>query len=245
MIWSFTIIFALGTAIVPRLFAQTNAASAKPRISARKASVAATGPTILLSSDVDCTVTLDDMPSERLTAGTIRKVRTTLGDHLITAATMDGQDSWKTVLQVEKPVQKVVVIELLKVKTARESAEAEATHLEQEIVSKEKEAERLRASHQTLVRQRAEIDDKIAVLKKRLQAEERQAANDETSARQQQGNAQLGAATGGNLGNLTSMLSTTNANNLYASAQKHRAQANQIRDEIVDLERQMQSLGEK
>lgn len=78
----------------------------------------ASTPTLLIQSDVDCTFAVDDGVSESIKAGVIRRIPTTLGEHLVTATTIDRKDRWKTVVNADQPIQKVVVIELLKVRAA-------------------------------------------------------------------------------------------------------------------------------
>ena len=99
-------------------------------------------PTLLIQTDLDCTFTVDDGASVALLADVIKKMPIAFGEHLITAVTADRKDQWKTVVNADKPVQKVVVIELQKVRAAREKGEREAAQLEQDIKTKKEQAEK-------------------------------------------------------------------------------------------------------
>jgi hypothetical protein len=81
---------------------------------------------LLVQADMDCTFRLDDQPGVSLKAFDPTKVQTGLGEHLLTAVSLDGQDHWTQVVQLAQPGQKVVLIELLNVKAARQSAKREA-----------------------------------------------------------------------------------------------------------------------
>jgi hypothetical protein len=208
------------------------------------------GPTILLRSDADCRVTFDDGPSQFLAAGVTRKVRTALGEHLVIAVSLDGKDDWKTVVQIEKPIQKVVLIELSKARTQRENGEVEATRLQEEVAAKEQQAQKLRQSRQELgakqeemKRHRAEIQEKIGTLQIEAQDEESKAAKDDAAAEELKQNGYRAASAGGNLNNTVAILSVSKANEFYQSAQRRREHAKQLRQEIVHLQSQLQTLG--
>jgi len=230
---------------------QSNPSGAKTQPPVKASSRLATGPTILLRSDTDCNVTFDDGARQALLDGETRKVRTTLGEHLITAVSADGRDHWKTVVQIEKPIQKVVLIELLKVRAQRENGEAEATRLQEEIAAKEEQAQKIRESRQqlaakqeTMRRRRAEISEKVGNLQIEAQDEDAQAAKEDAAGNELKQNAYNAASIGGNVNNMAAILSASRANDFYQSAQRRREHAKQLRQEIVHLQSQLQTLDE-
>lgn len=103
---------------------------------------------MLIEVDMDCTFVLDGGPSRFLKAGQTKKVAVVLGKHLITAASIDEKDRWKTVVQLNKPTQRVVLIELGKVRAARVSAEREVEQLQQQIQARQHEAQQIREAAQ-------------------------------------------------------------------------------------------------
>ena len=118
-------------------------------------------PTLLIQTDVDCSFRLDDAPPQRLATGEVKSITTVLGEHVVTAISADRQDSWKMVVIVDQPLQRVIVIELLKMKVARQQAEREAVRLEQEIAAKRKKAQEARAATEKLREQRAESPNQV------------------------------------------------------------------------------------
>jgi len=137
------------------------------------------GATMLVQSDLDCTFAIDDQPKQPLKAGDTVRISATSGQHLVTAVSADGKDRWKTVVDVDKPAQKVVLIELVKVRAARQAAERQVLQLQQDIAAKEEQGKEDRQKTQALEQQRAavttkqrEIDDEIAALQKRARHED-------------------------------------------------------------------------
>ncbi len=204
---------------------------------------------LLVQSDVDCTFALDDQPKQALKAGEIKKISATLGEHLVTALSADGKDRWKTVVDLDKPLQKVVLIELVKVRAARQVAERQVLQLQQEIAAKgrqateAKEATQARAEQQEEVKkQRQEIEDQIDGLSKEARKEEAAAQNDEARAQEGRALAGTSAAQGTNLGNLTALLGNLGSSNAVDSAAKHRAKARELQGHILDLNRKLERL---
>jgi hypothetical protein len=110
-------------------------------------------PTMLVESDLDCTFAIDDQPKQSLKAGDTVRISATLGQHLVTAVSADGKDHWKTVVDVDKPAQKVVLIELVKVRAERQAAERQVAQLKQEIAAKEQQAKEVKEKTQALAEQ--------------------------------------------------------------------------------------------
>lgn len=90
--------------------------------------------------------------SQLIAANATEKVRNTLGEHLIQAASPDGKDHWKIVVEMDEPSQKVTSIELQKVTAARESAEQAAARQQQESDQKAQLDKESRSGAQSRVR---------------------------------------------------------------------------------------------
>jgi hypothetical protein len=193
------------------------------------------GATLLIQTDSDCMITLDDQPGQAMQLNETKKIAVPLGEHLLSAVSTDGKDHWKTVVALDKPVQKVVLIELLKVRAARESSEHEARQLQQTIQAKTEQAQALREKTDKLKQAQGRLEQQIADLQKQARQEESAARNDESQAQQMRQQAMAAAAQGTNLGNFTAALGNAGVNNSMNSANAHRAKASQIQDQITDL----------
>ncbi|MFL6313470.1 MAG: hypothetical protein ACJ71W_15325 [Terriglobales bacterium] len=193
------------------------------------------GATLLIQTDSDCMITLDDQPAQVMQLNETKKIAMSLGEHLLGAVSTDGKDHWKTVVALDKPVQKVVLIELLKVRAARESSEHEARQLQQTIQAKTEQAQALREKTDKLKQAQGRLEQQIAELQKQARQEESAAQSDEYQAQQMRQQAMAGAAQGTNLGNFTAALGNVGVNNAMNSATAHRARASQIQNQITDL----------
>jgi hypothetical protein len=194
-----------------------------------------TGGTLLIQTDSDCVITLDDQPGQPMQRNETRKIVAPLGEHLLTAVSPDGKDHWKTVVNLDKPVQKVVLIELLTIRAARESAEREAGKLQHEIQAKTEQTQALREKTDKLKQAQGWLEQQIAELQKQARQEESAARSDDNQAQQMRQQAMAGAAQGTNLGNLTAAIGNAGVNNALNSANAHRATASQIQDQITNL----------
>jgi hypothetical protein len=125
------------------------------------------GATLLVLSDLACNWKLDGEAKGRIDAGGSAKSKVELGQHLVAAATEDGEDQAKLFSEVKADGQTVVNIELKPVRDARLKAEKEARDkARQEAREKaEKEAQDNAALHQ----------------QKKEQEEREQAARDEAT----------------------------------------------------------------
>src|SRR5450432_3794164 len=65
-------------------------------------------PSVLVSADMDCNVSIDGKEIGALKAGGALAVHVVLGDHLVQAKGTDGQHLWQKAISVEKPVQVLV-----------------------------------------------------------------------------------------------------------------------------------------
>jgi hypothetical protein len=74
---------------------------------------------LLVTTDLDCNWKLDGRPQGRLRAKASSIVRSTTGQHLLEAKTVDAQDSWKGVLEFRATEQYVAAIPLLDVHQKR------------------------------------------------------------------------------------------------------------------------------
>ena len=108
------------------------------------------GATLLVLSDLACNWKLDGEAKGRIDAGGSAKSKVELGQHLVAAATEDGEDQAKLFSEVKADGQTVVNIELKPVRDARLKAEKEARDkARQEAREKaEKEAQDNAALHQ-------------------------------------------------------------------------------------------------
>ncbi len=194
-----------------------------------------TAGTLLIQTDSDCVITPDDQPGQPMQRNETRKIVAPLGEHLLTAVSSDSKDHWKTVVNLDKPVQKVVLIELLKVRAARESTEHEAEQLQQQIQVKTEQAQVLREKTDKLKQAQGRLEQQIAELQKQARQEESAARSDDNQAQQMRQQAMAGAAQGTNLGNLTAAIGNAGVNNALNSANAHRAWAVQMQDQITDL----------
>jgi len=70
--------------------------------------------TLLLRTDVDCTVSIDGEEVAQLKAGEAKKAEVGLGEHLVEAVSGDVNNKWEKTISVESSAQKVVTIELPK-----------------------------------------------------------------------------------------------------------------------------------
>ncbi len=220
----------LFVAVAPSARAQQRKLSA-----AKPSAPKPTGATLLVQTDTDCMVVIDDQPGQPMLRAETKKITAPLGEHLLAAVSTDGKDQWKTVVNLDKPVQKVVLIELLKIRAARESAEREAEQLQHEIQAKTGQAQSLREKTEKLKQAQGRLEQQIAELQKQARQEESAAQSDEYQAQQMRQQAMAGAAQGTNLGNFTAALGNAGVNNALNSANAHRARASQIQDQITDL----------
>jgi len=194
-----------------------------------------TGGTLLIQTDSDCVLTLDDQPAQPMQRTETKKITAPLGEHLLTAVTPDGKDHWKTVVNLDKPVQKVVLIELLTIRAARESTERDAGQLQHDIQVKTEQTQALREKTDKLKQAQGRLEQQIAEFQKQARQEESAARSDDNQAQQMRQQAMAGAAQGTNLGNLTAALGNAGVSNSLNSANAHRARASQIQDQITDL----------
>lgn len=74
---------------------------------------------LIISSDVDCTVKVDDNAAVTLATDEPLVLKISPGDHIVSATSRDGRDKWRTVVDVDKP-SKAVIIPLAAAKQARE-----------------------------------------------------------------------------------------------------------------------------
>src|SRR5208283_299159 len=100
-------------------------------------------PVLLLRSDADCKYSIDGVPIGELNSGVIKTIPIDFGEHLFEAFAKDGVDKWETVVDIEKPLQKVLLIGLAKVRAARLATLQEAEQLRGEIRTKQQKAAQL------------------------------------------------------------------------------------------------------
>ena len=199
---------------------------------------------LVIQTDLDCNFALDDGAVDTLKAGVIKKIPIVLGEHLVNAVSLDGKDRWKSVVVADKPLQKVVLIELQKVRATRERDEKEAAQLEREIQAKRDQAAKLReaatgaATRQEAIKLRkTEIGDRIAAIQKQIQQEQAAAQNDDASAQQSRSCAASEPKT--TVGTLGATACNAMAADSENSARRHRANIANLQNQLVDLNRLM------
>jgi hypothetical protein len=70
------------------------------------------GPTLLVTTDMDCEWKLDGVAQGRLTAEDAKVVKLSIGQHLVQAKSRDGKDEWKTIITLDQDGQKILQITL-------------------------------------------------------------------------------------------------------------------------------------
>ena len=215
-----------------------------PELSAQKPDAAQPSPTLLVQTDADCSFALDDGPGELLKAGPFKRSSITLGEHVVSCVSQDGKDRWRTVISADKPVQKVVLIELQKVRVAREKDEKEATQLERDIKAKREQAEKLKAAtanatarQDAINSRKSQIQDQIAGVQKQIQQE--QAAAQDDDANTQQARSCVASAPKTSVGVLIAAGCSAKATESDNSARAHRGNIVRLQNQISDLNREM------
>ena len=128
------VILCLGTAFTSAQenpASQVGTSSTKRAVKKKKTMSVPTMGALLISSDVDCTITIDVEASEFLSMDKPISVKVMPGQHLLVATSTDKRDTWKQVITLEKPEQKVISIALLPVIQAREQDEIAKRELNQ------------------------------------------------------------------------------------------------------------------
>lgn len=67
---------------------------------------------LVVTSDMDCNWKLDGVKQARLSADDANVIKTTVGEHLIQATSLDGQAKWQGTVTADSSAQKVVKIPL-------------------------------------------------------------------------------------------------------------------------------------
>jgi hypothetical protein len=80
---------------------------------------AQSAPTLLATTDLDCTWKLDGKPQGTLKADDATVVPLSLGKHLVQATSADGFDQWKAVVTVTQAAQEMVEIKLKEARQQR------------------------------------------------------------------------------------------------------------------------------
>jgi hypothetical protein len=234
------VLLTLICASIATLHAQTSAQRLKHSTNTSSTTVAS--PILLVQSDTDCTFALDDEASQMLRAGEIKRVPVVIVEHLVTAVTTDGIDRWKMVVNSDRPGQRVVLIELLNVKSAREKKEREALQLEHETNAKNEQAKAVGAALAIQKKQRAEIGRQIDELQAEMHKEEAAAQHEEANAVQLRQQATAAATQGTSLGQVTARIGTMGADNATNSARAHRVKVSQMQGQIGDLNRMLEKI---
>jgi hypothetical protein len=86
------------------------------------------GPTVLVTTDLDCNWKFDGVSQGHLTTDDAKVLQVSLGEHLIQASSQDGQDNWKSTITLERDGQKIVNITLSKIRQQRLERESFAQH---------------------------------------------------------------------------------------------------------------------
>jgi polyhydroxyalkanoate synthesis regulator phasin len=213
--------------------------------------VLSTQGTILLSADSDCSVKIDDGNVTDISASKPTSVKLGLGEHLIVASSLDGVDTWRQVINLDKPSQKVILIALLPMKQAREQDQAAKAELDsaraQESADEAQAArakqERMQADaarKQAADQQRQQIADlrsQISDLQDDLSQAEDQATQDDQSVETAESECAEARLQPG-----VPCVAMMTANIARADALSQRQKANELKEQIRELERQIQDL---
>jgi len=111
--------------------------SASPGHPKSPASSKAAVTSILIKADADCTIQVDDRDLGIFKKGSTRVVKVVLGEHLIHAATEQGEEVWDRTVTLDKPQQVVVETELGEIISRdleRKRAAAEIERVQQQFV---------------------------------------------------------------------------------------------------------------
>lgn len=227
-------------------------------------------PMLLLRSDADCRYSIDGVPAGELTSGAIKTIPIDLGEHLFEAFTKDGTDKWETVVDIEKPLQKVVLIGLAKVRVARLAALQEAEQLREEIRTKQQKAAQLDSERKTLAGRQMELEEQrvaeqkakqeaqavintkrkeilasIEALQLKMRTENDLAASDEQAAASGERGAGAVAGSTNGFAQLLGAVNSTGASMKRDSAQAHRNTARELQNQIDDKQRELAHLGQQ
>jgi hypothetical protein len=214
------------------------ALSAQQQVPPANVTTDQSSPTLLVQTNLDCTFTVDDGETQVLKAGEIKRLPISLGEHLFTATSIDRKDQWRVVVNADKPLQKVVLIDLQKTRVDRENAERSVSPSEQGVGGKVA-ANQGGQGIDTGVggtteasKRRAELTDQRVVLQKQIQAEQLAVQVYEAQARQFR--ASGSTATTGVIGALANGAVAADAENTAAS---HRATVARLQNQILEITR--------
>jgi hypothetical protein len=216
--------------------------------------------TLLIKTDLPAVVTLDGQPvkSDGQFAGNeIVRKSIPLGEHIIEAVSLDQEDKWREVLNIDKVGQRAVLIELealraarlANLQKARKIAEADEAAAQKESLARTERAQREAAERADRERQEAvrrENDQAASALRARIAELERQADAFEAAAAtltkqadQGERDAQRYQAQGNNV---LAALAATTAAVVRQESEKRQREAQLRRTTIRQLERELSGL---
>ncbi len=224
-----------------------NVPKTKAKTRASKSGVRGITAPVLVGSDSDCDLTIDKGGPEKLAKGGSITLRLPMGEHLIEATSVDGQDRWLKVIEIDKPTSKVVLIELEKVRAARENQEATVAKASQ---AKEAQANRDAAEHDASERRKADLEQRSALLQQKREREnelvseitklQNQVADDEEGARADDQSAQEAEQECARIqGPCVTQMSIYSSRNM---AENERSEARDLRSKIRELQLELQQL---
>jgi len=241
---------------------------------AKRAPAAPTA-TLLIKSDMTALVSMDGEPIKKrgnepaaIQPDEIVRHPVPLGEHIIEAVTLDGLDKWHEVLAVDKVGQRVVVVELERVREARvdksdrskERQAANAAQIQRDAEDKAKNEQRERerriddrrkADAERIEKERAEqkeadLDQRARALRSQISQLEsaadradRRADDSRQAAEQAEREAERYAASGNAV---SASLSRTTASFARNAERNAKQEANDARTKVRALERDLSSL---
>ncbi len=215
---------------------------------------------LLIKSDLPALISLDGEPlhnGDAAGANEILRRGVTLGEHIVEAVSVDGDDKWREVLMVDKVGQRAVLIELEALRTARLAKEEQARKAagdaaaaarkeaaaraegEQREAAERAEHERQEAARRSVEEASARLRSRISELERQGDAYEQEAASLLRQAEQADRDAQRYQSQGNSV---LAALSSTTATIGRQAAQNHQRQAQAARTAAKQLERELAAL---
>jgi len=205
---------------------------------------------LLVRADSDCALTIDGNDAGMLQTSKWRAIQLPLGEHVVTATLADGSFRWDGVVNMDKPIQKVLLVNIAQQKAVALQRQQQELQAAMQAAQARAQAEQAQAQQQQLMQrqlqvqqQRQAISQQIQELEKQLQAELDAAHNDEKEANDQRASAAGYGMSNNAWGKLAGQIGQMGANESAKAAAQHRARVEQLQQQINSLTRQMALVG--
>jgi len=197
---------------------------------------------LIIATDLACSVKVDDSDARELSPDEPLIVRVALGDHVLTAISRDGQDKWQTIVQVDKPRSKAILIPLLSVKQIREqNVHAVARELDQARERARVAADRMQQQARASADQEGKRRE-MADIRSQIDDLRETATDDEQAAQNYEEQAQLAEDQCSNLpagvrcyGSAAAIMDKGLASQKRQEVQRINAQINELRGQLQAL----------